>query len=171
MPRTGITGDQVQDETLTGDDISDGTLYRQDLNITSTGKAVVRKVLAGSDINISYTGIDPGTGDVTISFNSSTGGITTAQHRNLDQLVHEIAETFYYEVTRTTGKVSNETWWTTSGKTKKIRSIDYTYAGNLITQIVTKQYDSNGNTIVGETLTETYNYSGQNINSITSVLT
>lgn len=171
MSRTSITGDQVQDETLTGEDFKDGTLYRQDLNTTSTGKAVVRKVIAGTDINISYTGVDPGTGDVTISFNSSTGGITASQHRNLDQLVHEIAETCYYEITYSTGKIAKETWWTTLDKTKKIRNIDYTYIGNLITQVITKQYDSNGNAIVGETLTETYNYTGQHVNYISAVLT
>jgi len=170
MGRTGITGDQVQDETLTGADVKDGTLYRQDLNITSTGKAVVRKVLAGSDISISYTGVDPGTGDVTINFNSSTGGITAPQHRNLDQLVHEIAETCYYEITTTSGKVTKETWWTTSGKTIKIREINYTYSGANVTSTTTKQYDSSGILIVGETLTETFHRTGSNVDYITYVL-
>lgn len=167
--RTGITGDQVQDETLTGDDVRDGSLYRQDLNITSTGKAVVRKVLTSSGLTISYTGVDPGTGDIVIALNTSSG-LTTVSHRNLDQIVHAIAETSYYEVTRVAGKVTQETFWTNSGKTIKIREIDYTYSGAFVTQIITKQYNSLGNLIVGETLTEAITRTGVNVDSITSVL-
>ncbi len=43
-------------------------ILRQDLNVISPGHAVIRKIIAGSNIEISYTGIDPGTGDVTISY-------------------------------------------------------------------------------------------------------
>ena len=158
MTRTQITGDQIWDGTISSDDIGDGQVCRQDLNVTSTGKAVIRKVLPGDSIRIEYTGVDIGTGDVTIHFNSSTGGITQEQHRNLDQLVHQLAENFYYEVTWAGPRVIAEVWWTNMNKEKKIRSIDYVYSGNKISQSVTKQYDVNGNAVVGETLVETYYY-------------
>jgi|MudIll2142460700_1097286.scaffolds.fasta_scaffold19223_2 hypothetical protein len=167
MPRTEITGDQVRDGTLTGEDIEDGGIYRQDLNITSTGKAVVRKVITSSGLAMSYTGTDPGTGDVVIAI-STSGGLTAVTHRLLDQLVHDIAETSYYEITRAGVLISAETWWTDSGKTKKIRSIDYTYTGNKVTQSIMKQYDTSGN--ICETLTENYTYIGSNIVSIHSTL-
>lgn len=166
--RTGITGDQVQDGTLTGEDLEDGTVYRQDLNTTSTGKAVVRKVLTSSGLTISYTGVDAGTGDIVIALTST--GLTPAIHRSLDQLVHNIAETSYYTITRSGAQISKETWWTNSGKTTKIREIDYTYSGAFVSQIITKQYDASGNLIVGETLTETITRAGVNISSVASVL-
>jgi len=164
MPRTEITGDQVRDETITGDDVQDGSLGRDDLNITSTGKAVVRKVIAGDLISIDSTGVDAGTGDVTVNFISS-------EHRSLDQLVHGLAESNYYEITRSGNQVSNETWWVDSDKLVKIREIDYTYSGGFVTQIVTKQYDSGGDLIVGETLTETISRTGTVVTDITAVLT
>jgi len=167
--RTGITGDQVQDGTLTGEDLEDGTVYRQDLNTTSTGKAVVRKVLTSSGLTISYTGVDAGTGDVVIAL-STSGGLTAVTHRTLDQLVHNIAETAYSEITRAGSQISKETWWTNSGKTTKIREIDYTYSGAFVSQMVTKQYDVSGNLIIGETLTETITRAGVNISSVAAVL-
>jgi len=52
---------------LTGDQIKDGHIYREDLNTTTTGKAVITKALAGKGITLSNTGVDSGTGDVTFS--------------------------------------------------------------------------------------------------------
>ena len=51
--------------------IKDGEVKRQDMNTADTGDAVITKVIAGSNINISSTGVDAGTGDVTV--NSTTG--------------------------------------------------------------------------------------------------
>ena len=108
MGRTRIRGgDQLMDDTVDSADIKDGDISREDLNITSTGRAVVRKVLAGDDIAIEYTGADIGTGDVIIHFDSSTGGITVSQHRSLDQLVHLVAEDSYCEIQRTGGRISS----------------------------------------------------------------
>jgi hypothetical protein len=56
---------------ITGTQIRDGSVQRKDLDVTTTGQAVIRKVIAGSGISLSWTGVDAGTGDVTIS---STGG-------------------------------------------------------------------------------------------------
>ena len=169
MSQTAIRGTQIIDGTIESIDIEDGGIWREDLNTTSTGKATITQVAAGSGISIESTGVDPGTGLVTISLNSSTGGITTTQHRLLDQLVHAIVETNYYEISRAQGKITSEIWWTSSGKTRKVREIDYTYSGNNISSTITKQYDSLGSVV--ETYTETYNRTGNTITSIDGVLT
>ena len=49
--------------------IKDGQVKRDDLNSTESGQAVIKKVIAGSNIGISSTGADSGTGDVTIAIN------------------------------------------------------------------------------------------------------
>jgi hypothetical protein len=118
-------------------------------------------------LTFSYTGSDPGTGDVVITVST---GYVAAMHRPLDQLVHNIAETSYYEITRSGIQISKETWWTTAGKTMKIREIDYTYSGAFVSQIITKQYDALGNLIIGETLTEIITRTGVNINHVAAVL-
>lgn len=73
---TGITGRQVKDESLTGDDIKDGSVQRKDMDVTTTGEAVITKIIAGPGITITETGADTGTGDVTItgSGNNDYGG-------------------------------------------------------------------------------------------------
>jgi len=62
MPRT------VLPSTL----ISDETIVRADLNVSSSGSAVIRKIIQGTGVSISSTGADPGTGDVTVSINTSS---------------------------------------------------------------------------------------------------
>ena len=61
MPRTQINGTQV----------GDGSISRSDLDTTIAGEAVIRKVLvsAGSNVTLAQTGVDGGTGDVTIGLN------------------------------------------------------------------------------------------------------
>lgn len=65
--------------------IADETIVRADLNVSTSGSAVIRKLVQGTGITISSTGADPGTGDVTVSintssvvtsFNSRTGAVT-----------------------------------------------------------------------------------------------
>lgn len=58
MPTTNIRGRQILD----------GDVSRVDLNSTTSSSAVIRKLLPASDssITLSYTGIDAGTGDVTL---------------------------------------------------------------------------------------------------------
>jgi len=53
--------------TIRGQQVKDGDIGREDLNTTTGGRAVVRKVIAGSNLTISSTGADSGTGDVTIN--------------------------------------------------------------------------------------------------------
>jgi hypothetical protein len=117
---------------------------------------------------------NPGTagGGHTLSelLSGAGGGITEGQHRNLDQLVHEIAEDYYEEFTYSAGKITNITHWTDAGKTTKIREQIFTYTGNKVNTIVTKQYDGAGVVKSGETMTETFAYSGNSITSITAVM-
>lgn len=61
MARTQVTGKEIRDESI----------QRDDLDVVTTGQAVVRKIIAGNNITLQYNGIDSGTGDVTI--NTSTG--------------------------------------------------------------------------------------------------
>lgn len=57
MARTQITGQQV----------GDGTVQRADLDVTTSGSAVIRRIIAGTNITFTSTGPDTGTGDVTIN--------------------------------------------------------------------------------------------------------
>jgi hypothetical protein len=61
MARTEIKTEQVGDEQVT----------RQDLNVSNSSQAVIARVIAGAGIQIASTGVDTGTGDVTIT---ATGG-------------------------------------------------------------------------------------------------
>lgn len=101
----------------------------------------------------------------------SGGGITESQHRALDQLVHDIAEDAYTEYTYGLfGRLDNETTWTDSGKTTKIRETQFTYTGTRVTEIVTIQYDAAGLEVERVTDTITYAFPfGNRIDSIDSV--
>lgn len=57
MARTQVRTQQVED----------GGIQRVDLNTTTPGSAVISKVVQGSGIQLSSSGIDAGTGDVTVS--------------------------------------------------------------------------------------------------------
>jgi hypothetical protein len=61
MPRTQIG------TTL----IENGSVRRSDMNITTSGEAVITKVLVNSPLTISSTGANVGTGDVTLGLNTS----------------------------------------------------------------------------------------------------
>lgn len=51
--------------------IGDGEVKRADLNTTTSGSAVVARIIQGTGITLSSSGTDSGTGDVTISANAS----------------------------------------------------------------------------------------------------
>ena len=61
--------------------IKDGEVKRSDLNTTQSGEALLRRLVAGTSISLSSTGVDTGTGDVTVSVLFSTitatGNITS----------------------------------------------------------------------------------------------
>jgi hypothetical protein len=66
MAQTGISGKQVKDSSI----------QRVDLDTTTVGQAVVAKLVQGTNVTLSSTGADSGTGDVTISV--PEGGIGPA---------------------------------------------------------------------------------------------
>lgn len=75
MARTQITGSLIENSSV----------LRSDINTTISGEALITKVLVNSPLTISNTGVDSGTGDVTLglstsnlvtSFNTRTGAVT-----------------------------------------------------------------------------------------------
>lgn len=72
MPRTRLSGREVRDGSISGTDIEDASIQRADIDITTSGQALITKVIAGTNINISSTGSDAGTGDVTINATTVT---------------------------------------------------------------------------------------------------
>lgn len=97
------------------------------------------------------------------------GGLTPSTHRQLDQLVHNIAETCYVEINKSGGKTNSIIYWDSISKLKKIREELISYSGNFISQNIIKQYNSSG--ILVETFTESYTRDNNSfITSITSTL-
>ena len=64
---------------ITGLQIADATVQRQDIDTVTTGKALITKIVQGSGISISSTGVDSGTGDVTVTAPHLAGDYTPAQ--------------------------------------------------------------------------------------------
>lgn len=57
-----------------GEQIGDSEIQRDDLDVTTAGQAVIRKVIQGAGgVTISSTGADSGTGDVTINAGNVEG--------------------------------------------------------------------------------------------------
>jgi hypothetical protein len=63
--------------TIRGVQILNGSVQRADMNTATSGQAVVTKIVQGSNITISSSGIDPGTGDVTINAPNAVTAHTT----------------------------------------------------------------------------------------------
>lgn len=59
---------------LRGRQILDGSVVRGDLNTTTTGDAVIRRIIEGTGLSFSSTGVDTGTGDVTLTLATSGVG-------------------------------------------------------------------------------------------------
>ena len=51
--------------------IKTGTIQRRNMNVSTPAKAVVTKIIAGTGVTLSETGIDSGTGDVTLNGQNS----------------------------------------------------------------------------------------------------
>lgn len=68
MAVTNVRGRQLKDDDVT----------RADLNVTTSGSAVITKLIAGTGISITSTGVDAGTGDVTLNRTATTllGAVT-----------------------------------------------------------------------------------------------
>ena len=92
----GVKSEQIKDQEV----------KRDDLNTTESGQAVIAKVIAGPGIAISYTGADPGTGDVTVS--ATTLAAQDFLASIFDILVTEIVEIPARKEMRAKGYVSNQ---------------------------------------------------------------
>jgi len=95
-----------------------------------------------------------------------SGGFSRPDHRQLDQLVHNIAEDSFEEITYSGNKVQSIVAYTDMTKLIKIREEEYSYTDNKIYQVITRNFDSVGTVISGEVMVETYNYSGPYVISI-----
>jgi hypothetical protein len=56
--------------------IEDGSIRRVDINTTTTGQALATRIFVNSPLTISSTGVDSGTGDVTLGL--STANLVTS---------------------------------------------------------------------------------------------
>lgn len=72
------------------------------------------------------------------------GGISAFEHEFLRTLTHEVVETTFTEITRTSGQVTKVVVWTTPAKTTKHREADITRTLGLVTQVIERQYDTSG---------------------------
>jgi len=72
MTQTQIKSSQLLDEGV----------RRVDINVSASGNALITKVLVGSGLSESHTGVDVGTGDVTISLGNHSAALITSG--NLD---------------------------------------------------------------------------------------
>jgi hypothetical protein len=65
--RTRVTNTVISEDAVNSINIDDNSIWRADINTTDSGKSLITKVIAGLNVNLSSTGADPGTGDVTIN--------------------------------------------------------------------------------------------------------
>ena len=93
--------------------------------------------------------------------------LTEMSHDDLDDLTHNLAESYYEEFTYTGSKVSGIVVWTNISKVLKVRETLLSYSGSKVLQEVNIQYDALG--AEKQRLTATYSYSGSSISSITVV--
>lgn len=65
--------------------VADGSIYKEDLNTTDTGHAVVTKIKAGTNVQLVSSGVDSGTGEVTINVSSTIAAVAsiTASNNNV----------------------------------------------------------------------------------------
>lgn len=87
--------------TIRGGQVLDGSVQRADLDSTTVGQAVVRKIVQGSGITLSSTGADSGTGDVTVSAATAAVSADAGNQAKLgsDSLVYVPAGTVFISKT------------------------------------------------------------------------
>lgn len=69
---------------VTGRNIKDASVGRSDLITATTTEAVITKAIAGTGVSISSTGVDAGTGDVTINATSPANGYLSNFNAEVD---------------------------------------------------------------------------------------
>jgi len=90
---------------LTGGQVKDGSVQKVDLDTTTTGQAVITKVIAGTNISISSTGVDAGTGDVTVNL----GGTVASDISSLQGSVSGKADSSSLATVATSGSYNDLT--------------------------------------------------------------
>jgi len=89
---------------------------------------------------------------------------TTAKHKNLDTLLHAIAENNFAELTFTEGELTNVTTYTSAAKTEKIREDDLVYSDGDLSTYTSKQYSGG---ILVETISGNLSYTAGDLVSVT----
>lgn len=79
--------------TVRGAQILDGTVQRDDLDISTTNQAVVRRLVQGSGITLSSTGVQSGTGDVTITGTAGATPTGTGYYHTTSGVMDAAADT------------------------------------------------------------------------------
>jgi len=148
MPRTPDRQDGVRYE--------EGILF--DVDSISPGENGELRYVSGQGFRFFEEGVEVGL---------SGQGMSEAQHRALDTLIHDIAEDSYEEITYSGKDVTNITVWTDAGKTLRIREEQISYSQGRVSQVVTIQYDSGG--LIEEQITETLTYTAGKVTSIARV--
>jgi len=135
----------------------------------TTSDYLFNKLVAGPNIVITEAN-DGGDEKIVISGSASGGGISGSEHRDLDQLVHDISESSYEEYIYDCSRITNLITWTDNSKTTKIREEQYNFSGckQKLSSSVVIQYDAAGAEV--ERITDYYTYLGNRVVSVDRVL-
>ena len=174
-----ILEDQGPAGTNAGDPVEEGAIRKVGNTVRMVAGGQVVQLARWQNPPTGFDGVDLSgiVGGQALGYNATTkvfepqtaGGITATQHRNLDQLVHDIAETSFDEITRVGFQVTNITTWDSAAKITKIREVSVVYTGFLATQVTTTQYDAAG--VAAEIVVEDITYSGFFASSVTRTKT
>lgn len=107
---------------------------------------------------------DPVAGTYTLTQLAAGGGVSLTDFL-LDNI--PVSPNTTYTVTYTGSKVTQEKWVRTVGATN-LKTLDYNYTGTKVTSEVSKVFDTDGSTILGQT-TSSYTYSGSTVTGGTVV--
>ena len=66
---------------LSGKQVKDGSIQRVDIDVVTTGSALITKVVGSARVTLSSTGVDAGTGDVTLDL--GTTGVTANTYQSV----------------------------------------------------------------------------------------
>jgi hypothetical protein len=72
---------------VTSRDIRDGQVSVDDLNTDIPGKAVITKIIPGSNVTIASTGVDAGTGEVTINAQGGSSSFSFKEILNTETIL------------------------------------------------------------------------------------
>lgn len=136
------------------------------LSNLSSGLAAI---LPSSDEKAALAGTDGTPSGTNRYVTNGDTRLTQTYHDGLYTLVHNLAQNYYEEVTRTAGLITNVTCWQTSAKLLKVREVSIARTGGLVDTVVDKQYNASG--VLIQTLTQTYNRTSGLITSIDAVRT